>query len=116
MGSLAYVSGNWIQYPDDLDDQWALTYSYGALAPDEPNRLAPGGMVFMTPNGQRRLLAHAYNTASTYGYYTYGKSSADGDGSPEGWLCASTIPDALRRTASVNSSAIRTDVPATLPT
>lgn len=77
-GSTAYVNGNWLQSPSDLDDQWALTYFYGGLQPDGPGWLAPGGMVFMTANGERRLLAHAYNTTATYGYYTYGKSSSDG--------------------------------------
>jgi hypothetical protein len=38
-----------------------------------------------------------------------------GLGSPLGWLCAMRMPGTFRRTASVKSSAIRTDVPATFP-
>jgi hypothetical protein len=35
-------------------------------------------MVYLTPNGQRRLLGHSYNTNGNYGYHSYAKSSSDG--------------------------------------
>ncbi len=71
-------NGSWIQHPADLNDQWALFLAYGGLQPTGSAWLAPGGMVLMTPNGQRRLLAHAYNTTGTYNYFSFAKFSSDG--------------------------------------
>src|SRR5438876_563498 len=39
---------------------------------------APGGFVLMTPNGQRRLLGHPYNTTSDYTFFSFAKLSPDG--------------------------------------
>ena len=76
--SLYYGNGNWIQHPDNLDDQWALFSHYGSLVPSGSGWLAPGGMIFITTNGQRRLLGHPYNTVSEYTYFSFAKSSSDG--------------------------------------
>ncbi|PYQ17752.1 MAG: hypothetical protein DMF81_26955, partial [Acidobacteria bacterium] len=62
----------------DLNDQWALFVHYGSLQPTGSNWLAPGGMILMTPNGQRRLLGHPYNATSNYTYFTFAKFSSDG--------------------------------------
>ncbi len=75
---LVHGNGNWIQHPLDLDDQWALFLHYGSLQPTGASWLAPGGMIFMTPNGARRLLGHAYNTTDTYAHLSFAKSSSDG--------------------------------------
>ena len=72
-------NGNWIQNPADLNDQWAVFTHYGGLRPPAgENWLAPGGMVLITPNGQRRLLGHHYNTTSNYTLATFAKFSPDG--------------------------------------
>src|SRR2546425_1516899 len=71
-------SGNWIQNPADLGDQWAVFLHYGSLVPTG-TWLAPGGMVLMTENGQRRLLAHSYNTSANYTFYSFAKFSPDGN-------------------------------------
>jgi hypothetical protein len=71
-------SGNWIQNPADLRDQWAVFLHYGSLAPTG-TWLAPGGMVLMTENGQRRLLGHSYNTSANYTFYSFAKFSPDGN-------------------------------------
>ncbi len=76
--TLVYGNGQWIQHPADLNDQWALFSSYGGLRPLESYWLAPGGMILMTPNGQRRLLGHPYNTSSNYSTYSFCKLSSDG--------------------------------------
>src|SRR5262249_38711326 len=55
-GSLIHACGNWIQHPGDLNDQWALYSNYGGLYEAGSAWLAPGGMIFVTPNGERRLL------------------------------------------------------------
>jgi hypothetical protein len=70
--------GNWIQSPANLNDQWAVFNHYGSLRPSGSSWLAPGGMVLITPNGQRRLLAHSYNTTSTYTFFAFAKFSSDG--------------------------------------
>jgi hypothetical protein len=76
---LTHGSGNWIQNPADLDDQWALFTSYGGIRPDPTWAwLAPGGMIYVTSNGQRRLLAHPYNTNLEYTYNTFAKPTSDG--------------------------------------
>jgi hypothetical protein len=77
--SLFHGNGNWIQYPADLGDQWALVYHYGSLRPPESYWLAPGGMILITPNGLRRLLAHPYNTSSLYQDLSFAKFSPDGN-------------------------------------
>ena len=78
-GTLVHGSGNWIQHPADLNDQWAAFLTYGVLQPTEPAAwLAPGGIILITPNGQRRLLGHAYNTTSDYTYFSFAKFSSDG--------------------------------------
>jgi hypothetical protein len=71
-------NGSWIQSPADLNDQWAIFNHYGSLRPPGSSWLAPGGMVLMTPNGQRRLLGHSYNTTTTYTFYAFAKFSPDG--------------------------------------
>src|SRR6185295_9960244 len=76
--NLVHGNGNWIQHPSDLNDQWALFTHYGSLRPPESYWLAPGGMILMTPNGQKRLLAHPYNTTSNYTFYSFAKFSSDG--------------------------------------
>jgi len=40
--------------------------------------LAPGGMVLITPNGQRRLLGHPYNTGTNYTFYSFVRLAPDG--------------------------------------
>src|SRR5256712_8184509 len=77
-GTIIYGNGNWIQTPADLNDQWALFSAYGSLAPTGAAWLAPGGMIFITANGQRRLLGHPYNTTATYNYNSFPKLSSDG--------------------------------------
>ncbi|MGE0453569.1 MAG: Ig-like domain-containing protein [Vicinamibacteria bacterium] len=77
-GTLIHGNGNWIQQPADLDDQWAVFLHYGSLRPAESYWLSPGGMVLVTPRGERRLLAHPYNTSSDYAYYSFAKFSPDG--------------------------------------
>jgi hypothetical protein len=76
--TLVHGNGNWIQHPLDLNDQWALFCHYGSLRPLESYWLAPGGMVLMTPKGDRRLLGHPYNTSANYTLFTFAKFSSDG--------------------------------------
>src|SRR5207302_1526641 len=57
-----YGNGNWIQHPADLDDQWALFSHFEGLVPSGSGWLAPGGMVYVTANGQRRLLGDRKST------------------------------------------------------
>ncbi|HEV8150859.1 MAG TPA: Ig-like domain-containing protein, partial [Gemmatimonadales bacterium] len=76
--TLVHGNGNWIQHPADLDDQWALFTHYGSLRPPESYWLAPGGMVLITANGQRRLLGHPYNTTGNYTFFSFAKFSPDG--------------------------------------
>jgi len=76
--TLVHGNGNWIQHPLDLNDQWALFCHYGSLRPLESYWLAPGGMVLITPKGDRRLLGHPYNTSANYTLYTFAKFSSDG--------------------------------------
>jgi len=81
--TLVHGSGNWIQYPAKLDNQWALFTHYGSLQPCPPacsDWLAPGGMVFTTARrgARRRLLGHPYNTSAVYTYYSFAKLSPDG--------------------------------------
>ena len=81
--TLVHGSGNWIQYPGNLDSQWALFTHYGSLQPCPPDCsdwLAPGGMVFTTarPKGPRHLLGHPYNTSGVYNYFTFAKLASDG--------------------------------------
>lgn len=77
-GTTIHGNGSWIQHPADLNDQWALFCHYGSLRPAESYWLSPGGMVLITPNGQRRLLAHPYNTTSDYTFFSFAKFSSDG--------------------------------------
>jgi len=64
------------------DDQWAIFTHYGSLSPiiDFGNAgwLAPGAIVFITANGQRRILAHPYNTSGTYEFLSFPKLAPDG--------------------------------------
>ncbi len=76
--TLVHGNGNWIQNPADPDDQWAAFLHYGSLRPLEEYWLAPGGIVLITANGERRLLAHAYNTTSNYTFLSFAKFSPDG--------------------------------------
>ena len=77
-----YGNGNWIQHPADLNDQWALFSHFEGLAPPAGDGwLAPGGMVFVTANGQRRLLGHPYTTiseAASYALASFVRLSSDG--------------------------------------
>jgi hypothetical protein len=77
-GTTVHGNGSWIQHPANLNDQWALFCHYGSLRPPESYWLAPGGMVLVTPNGQRRLLGHPYNTTNNYGFFSFAKFSSDG--------------------------------------
>ena len=76
--NLVHGNGSWIQHPPDLDDQWAVFTHYGSLRPEEDFWLAPGGMVLITANGERRLLAHPYNTTAEYTLFSFPKFSSDG--------------------------------------
>jgi hypothetical protein len=78
-GDLFYANGNWIQNPANLDDQWALTYNYGALLPPPGGYLAPGGIILITANAaDRRLLGHMYSGQKNYAHYSFCKFSPDG--------------------------------------
>jgi len=79
-GTQVHGNGNWIQHPANPGDQWAAFLWYGSLVPFPagPAWLAPGGIILMTPAGQRRLLAHAYNTTAVYNYQSFAKFSPDG--------------------------------------
>jgi WD40 repeat protein len=77
--TLVHGNGNWIQHPADLNDQWAVFTHYGSLRPPEDFWLAPGGMVLITANGQRRLLGHPYNTTGNYTFFSFAKFSPDGE-------------------------------------
>ena len=74
-----HCDGNWIQHPTNPDDQWYECYYYGSLMPPANyGALAPGGILFATANGQRRILAHLYNTSTNYTFYSFAKLSSDG--------------------------------------
>src|SRR5437763_9146928 len=77
-----YGNGNWIQHPADPNDQWALFSHFEGLAPPAGEGwLAPGGMVFVTANGERRLLGHPYTTigeAASYALASFVRLSSDG--------------------------------------
>ena len=77
-GTEIHCNGNWIQSPANLNDQWALCTHYGSLQPTGSTWLAPGAMVLLTPNGQRRILGHPYNSTSNYTFYSFAKFSSDG--------------------------------------
>src|SRR5437867_1170872 len=75
-----HCDGNWNQHPSNADDQWYACYYYGELAPpSSQGALAPGGILLSTANGQRRVLAHLYNTTSNYTFYSFAKLSSDGN-------------------------------------
>ncbi|GEM_PF-2559196 len=71
---------NWIQYPVNLDDQWVASLTYGGNWPPASGSgfLSPGGIVLWTANGQRRLLAHPYNTKVDYAHLSFAKFAPDG--------------------------------------
>jgi hypothetical protein len=73
----AHQNGGWVQNPANLGDQWAVVAHEG---PPELGQgfLAPSGLILWTINGQRRLLAHSYQTSSTYEWSTFAKLSPDG--------------------------------------
>src|SRR6266581_6444063 len=73
-----YGNGNWIQHPADLNDQWAVFSTMEGLQSSGGGWLAPGGMVLITPNGQRRLLGHPYNTGTNYTFYSFVRFAPDG--------------------------------------
>jgi len=76
-----YGNGNWIQHPASLDDQWALFSHFEGLVPSGSGWLAPGGMIYITANGQRRLLGHPYTTiteAANYALASFVRQSSDG--------------------------------------
>lgn len=73
-----HVSGGWVQSQVAYDDQWALNNFYGAIQPGAGAWLLPGGMLFMTPNGQRRAVGHAFNSSIDILQLAYAKPSPDG--------------------------------------
>ncbi len=73
-----YANGSWNQHAATLDDQWAIFSMEGGLVPSGSGWLAPGGMIFVTANGQRRLLGHPYNTTTNYTFYSFVRLSPDG--------------------------------------
>jgi len=76
-----YGNGNWIQHPANLDDQWALFSHFEGLVPSGSGWLAPGGMIYITASGQRRLLGHPYTTiteAANYALASFVRQSSDG--------------------------------------
>jgi len=77
-GNDYYANGSWNQHPTSLDDQWAIFSTQGGLVPSGSGWLAPGGMIFVTAKGQRRLLGHPYNTSTNYTTYSFVRESADG--------------------------------------
>jgi hypothetical protein len=77
VGPSFYCSGTWVQ-PGDQANAWVACSSYGALTPSMPRALSPGGIVLLTANGERRLLAHMYSTQSAYTWYSWAKLSPDG--------------------------------------
>jgi len=82
VSSAFHGSGMWVQPSTAPDDQWAIFTHYGSLSPiiDFGNAgwLAPGAIVFITANGQRRILAHPYNTSGTYEFLSFSKLAPDG--------------------------------------
>jgi uncharacterized protein YjdB len=77
-GNNYYANGSWNQHPASLDDQWAIFSLQRGLVPPGSGYLAPGGMIYVTANGQRRLLGHTYNTSTNYTTYSFARQSADG--------------------------------------
>lgn len=77
-GNNYYANSSWNQHPASLDDQWVIFSIQRGLVPPGSGYLAPGGLIFVTANGQRRLLAHTYNTSTTYTTYSFARESADG--------------------------------------
>jgi len=78
-GNPIHGNGNWIQPLAAPDDQWAVFNMYGEIQPSDGFAwLAPGAMMLMTPGGQRRCLAHAYNTSNEFAELAYAKFSSDG--------------------------------------
>jgi len=73
-----YANGTWNQHPASLDDQWAIFSTQEGLVPPGSGYLAPGGMIFVTASGQRRLLGHPYNTSTSYSTLSFVKGSSDG--------------------------------------
>ena len=73
-----YANSSWNQHPASLDDQWVIFSIQRGLVPPGSGYLAPGGMIFVTANGQRRLLGHTYNTSTNYTTYSFARESADG--------------------------------------
>jgi hypothetical protein len=119
-------SGNWIQNPADLRDQWAVFLHYGSLVPTG-TWLAPGGMVLITENGQRRLLGHSYNTSANYTFSSFAKFSPDGNyvlftsdmnGSARSDVFLAELPTKAAPVAppAVSPTAPTTAVPVTPPT
>jgi chitodextrinase len=75
-----HCNGNWNQNPSNTNDQWFSCYVYGVLNPPaSEGDVAPGGILLATANGQRRILAHLYNTATDYFSYSFVKFSPDGN-------------------------------------
>jgi len=77
-GNNYYANSSWNQHPASLDDQWVIFSLQRGLVPPGSGYLAPGGMIFVTANGQRRLLGHTYNTSTNYTTYSFARESADG--------------------------------------
>ena len=78
--SAFYGNGNWNQPNTPINDQWALFSNYGGVFPisGDWGWLAPGGMVYITYNGQRRLLGHPYSSLDVYTFYSFVKQAPDG--------------------------------------
>jgi hypothetical protein len=68
--------GTWVQPAAALEEQWILFSHYPGQAPS--NYLAGGGPVLITETGERRLVAHHYNTSGVYERYAFAKMSPDG--------------------------------------
>ena len=73
----AHQNGGWVQTPANLGDQWFCVSHEGPYELGQ-GFLAPSGLILWTINGGRRLLAHSYQTSSTYEWSTFAKLSPDG--------------------------------------
>jgi hypothetical protein len=127
-GTEIHCNGNWIQSPANLNDQWAMCTHYGSLQPTGSTWLAPGAMVLLTPNGERRILGHPYNTTGNYTFFTFAKFSSDGQyvlftsdmngsGRSDLFLAevpSASIPDTTPPTVSISAPAAGATVSGTL--
>jgi len=110
-----YANGTWNQHPASLDDQWAIFSTQEGLVPPGSGYLAPGGMIFVTASGQRRLLGHPYNTSTSYSTLSFVKGSSDGryvlftsdmNGSPRSDVFLAVVPSDSRQPAPLLMAAV----------